>query len=331
MPRARVIAPQCQRIEIIDREADRRHVRRAHRPPGKEQRTGFADPNLRPRSSACSPTWSVRHRRGCRVGHHRHPVLHQANALKLAMMGAIVRPSSRCSRCGAGPARRPADAQADPAAVAHVHRHRRRRGRRVPAVACDRRQLVRRRLHPRHGPRRRARRLHVELLPLVRQPRGPVRLVLQPAGADDPVSDASIWIRLPDLVARWCVGCCCPAKCCRAWARGGVQQAAVWAAGLVLLAAWMPFNNGLRPEGQIADRRADHLRADRAGDHLRPHDPGACDDRRRVHARHSADRVDRGGGAARRRPADAADPGARHRIVGHGRWWRRCWPRAPSS
>jgi len=26
----------------------------------------------------------------------------------------------------------------------------------------------------------------------------------------------------------------------------------VWAAGLVLLAAWMPFNNGLRPEGQIA-------------------------------------------------------------------------------
>jgi arabinosyltransferase B len=26
----------------------------------------------------------------------------------------------------------------------------------------------------------------------------------------------------------------------------------LWAAGLVLLAAWMPFNNGLRPEGQIA-------------------------------------------------------------------------------
>ena len=26
----------------------------------------------------------------------------------------------------------------------------------------------------------------------------------------------------------------------------------MWAAGLVLLAAWMPFNNGLRPEGQIA-------------------------------------------------------------------------------
>jgi arabinosyltransferase B len=30
------------------------------------------------------------------------------------------------------------------------------------------------------------------------------------------------------------------------------NKAAVWAAGLVLLAAWMPFDNGLRPEGQIA-------------------------------------------------------------------------------
>ena len=30
------------------------------------------------------------------------------------------------------------------------------------------------------------------------------------------------------------------------------SRAALWAAGLVLLAAWMPFNNGLRPEGQIA-------------------------------------------------------------------------------
>ena len=29
------------------------------------------------------------------------------------------------------------------------------------------------------------------------------------------------------------------------------SRPALWAAGLVLLAAWMPFNNGLRPEGQI--------------------------------------------------------------------------------
>jgi arabinosyltransferase B len=30
------------------------------------------------------------------------------------------------------------------------------------------------------------------------------------------------------------------------------SRPALWSAGLVLMAAWMPFNNGLRPEGQIA-------------------------------------------------------------------------------
>ena len=30
------------------------------------------------------------------------------------------------------------------------------------------------------------------------------------------------------------------------------SRPALWAAGLVLMGAWMPFNNGLRPEGQIA-------------------------------------------------------------------------------
>ena len=67
------------------------------------------------------------------------------------------------------------------------------------------------------------------------------------------VSDASIWIRLPDLV--------CGIVCWLLLSREVLprlgpavasSRAAVWAAGLVLLAAWMPFNNGLRPEGQIA-------------------------------------------------------------------------------
>jgi arabinosyltransferase B len=67
------------------------------------------------------------------------------------------------------------------------------------------------------------------------------------------VSDASIWIRLPDLV--------CGIVCWLLLSREVLprlgpavvsSKAAVWAAGLVLLAAWMPFNNGLRPEGQIA-------------------------------------------------------------------------------
>ncbi|MFG1934573.1 arabinosyltransferase domain-containing protein [Mycobacterium sp. NPDC048908] len=67
------------------------------------------------------------------------------------------------------------------------------------------------------------------------------------------VSDASIWIRLPDLV--------CGIVCWLLLSREvlprlgpavAASKPAVWAAGLVLLGAWMPFNNGLRPEGQIA-------------------------------------------------------------------------------
>jgi arabinosyltransferase B len=67
------------------------------------------------------------------------------------------------------------------------------------------------------------------------------------------VSDASIWIRLPDLV---CALACWLLLSREVLPRLGPAVAsskpALWAAGLVLLAAWMPFNNGLRPEGQIA-------------------------------------------------------------------------------
>jgi arabinosyltransferase B len=67
------------------------------------------------------------------------------------------------------------------------------------------------------------------------------------------VSDASIWIRLPDLVA----GLVCWLLLSReVLPRLGPavvsRKAAVWAAAMVLLAAWMPFNNGLRPEPIIA-------------------------------------------------------------------------------
>ncbi|MGE5695887.1 MAG: arabinosyltransferase domain-containing protein [Candidatus Sericytochromatia bacterium] len=67
------------------------------------------------------------------------------------------------------------------------------------------------------------------------------------------VSDASIWMRLPDLV---CGLVCWLLLSREVLPRLGPAVAsskpAMWAAGLVLLAAWMPFNNGLRPEGQIA-------------------------------------------------------------------------------
>lgn len=67
------------------------------------------------------------------------------------------------------------------------------------------------------------------------------------------VNDQSIWIRLPDLVA----GLVCWLLLSREvlprfGPAVGASRPALWAAGLVLLAAWMPFNNGLRPEAIIA-------------------------------------------------------------------------------
>ncbi|WP_155928001.1 arabinosyltransferase domain-containing protein [Mycolicibacterium sp. CBMA 234] len=67
------------------------------------------------------------------------------------------------------------------------------------------------------------------------------------------VSDASIWMRLPDLV---CALVCWLLLSREVLPRLGPavagSRAAMWAAGLTLMAAWMPFDNGLRPEGQIA-------------------------------------------------------------------------------
>ncbi len=67
------------------------------------------------------------------------------------------------------------------------------------------------------------------------------------------VSDASLWMRLPDLFA----GLLCWLLLSReVLPRLGPavasSKAANWAAGLVLLTAWMPFDNGLRPEPIIA-------------------------------------------------------------------------------
>jgi len=146
------------------------------------------------------------------------------------------------------------------------------------------------------------------------------------------VSDASIWIRLPDLVCGivcWLLlsrevlprlgrRSCCEQACgvggrpCAACGVDAVQQ---------------------RPAARGADRhrRADHLRADRARDHVRPDDAGgACGADCRVHVGYPADRPDRGW----LRCWQAGAPllrilVRRHRIVGTGHWSRRCWRRAP--
>jgi arabinosyltransferase B len=67
------------------------------------------------------------------------------------------------------------------------------------------------------------------------------------------VSDSSLWIRLPDLVA----GIACwlllsKEVLPRLGPAVTKSKPANWAAGMVLLTAWMPFDNGLRPEPIIA-------------------------------------------------------------------------------
>ncbi|MGH3675024.1 MAG: arabinosyltransferase domain-containing protein [Mycobacterium sp.] len=67
------------------------------------------------------------------------------------------------------------------------------------------------------------------------------------------VSDTSIWMRLPDLIAALVCWLLLSREVLpRLGPAVASSKAAVWAAGLVLLAAWMPFNNGLRPEAIIA-------------------------------------------------------------------------------
>ncbi|WP_163752592.1 arabinosyltransferase domain-containing protein [Mycolicibacterium helvum] len=67
------------------------------------------------------------------------------------------------------------------------------------------------------------------------------------------VSHASLWLRLPDLICALVCWLLLSREVLPRLGRAVVRnRAAVWAAALVFLAAWMPFNNGLRPEGQIA-------------------------------------------------------------------------------
>jgi len=67
------------------------------------------------------------------------------------------------------------------------------------------------------------------------------------------VSTAGAWMRLPAtlagiatwlLLSRWVIP--------RVGRRVAVNRVAMWTAGAVFLAAWLPFNNGLRPEPLIA-------------------------------------------------------------------------------
>jgi arabinosyltransferase A len=67
------------------------------------------------------------------------------------------------------------------------------------------------------------------------------------------VSTAGVWMRLPATLAAigtWLILSRCVLP--RLGRRLAMNRVAVWTAGAVFLAAWLPFNNGLRPEPLIA-------------------------------------------------------------------------------
>lgn len=67
------------------------------------------------------------------------------------------------------------------------------------------------------------------------------------------VSDASIFIRLPDLIAALVCWLLLSREVLpRLGPAVATSRPALWAAAMVLMAAWFPFNNGLRPEPIIA-------------------------------------------------------------------------------
>ncbi|KMO66809.1 arabinosyltransferase [Mycolicibacterium chubuense] len=67
------------------------------------------------------------------------------------------------------------------------------------------------------------------------------------------ISTAGVWMRLPATaagIATWLILSRCVLP--RLGRRVAANKVAVWTAGVVFLAAWLPFNNGLRPEPLIA-------------------------------------------------------------------------------
>jgi arabinosyltransferase A len=67
------------------------------------------------------------------------------------------------------------------------------------------------------------------------------------------ISTAGVWMRLPATAAAigtWLILSRCVVP--RLGRRLAMNRTAVWTAGAVFLAAWLPFNNGLRPEPLIA-------------------------------------------------------------------------------
>ena len=190
VPRDQAESAQCQRIEITSTKAGAfATFVGLNDPAGKPVGGGFPDPNLRPQIVGVFTDLTGPAPPGLRLSatidtrFSTTPTTLKLVAMVLAIVSTIVVARRAVAPRSIG---WQTDAPAHPGELAQVHSGRRHGHLRLLVVACDRRELLRRRLHPGHGARRRSRRLHVQLLPLVWQSRGPVRLVLQPAVADDP-------------------------------------------------------------------------------------------------------------------------------------------------
>src|SRR6185436_13109078 len=256
--RARVIAPECQRIEITSSEAGTfaRFVGLTNPTTGKEERTGFADPNLRPSivgiftdlTGPAPPGLSASAVIDTRFS--TKPTALKLAAMVLAIVATIVALVAlwRLDRLDGHrmqrwiPERWRTFSATDVVVIGgflvwHV----------IGANSSDDGYILQMARVAGHAG------YMSNYFRWFGSPEDPFGWYYNLLALMTGVSDASIWIRLPDLV---CGIVCWLLLSREVLPRLGpavvASKPAVWAAGLVLLAAWMPFNNGLRPEGQIA-------------------------------------------------------------------------------
>ncbi|MCW2518349.1 MAG: arabinosyltransferase, partial [Mycobacterium sp.] len=257
VPRAQVVAPQCERIDIVSAESGTFATFVGLKgPDGKELRSGFADPNLRPNFVGVFTDLTGPAPQGLSVSatidtrFTTKPTALKLGAMLLAMVATVIalvalwrldqldgRRSSRLI-----PSRWRTFSVIDVVVVGgfllwHV----------IGANSSDDGYILQMaRVADRAG-------YMSNYFRWFGSPEDPFGWFYNVLALMTHVSDASIWMRLPDLI---CALVCWLLLSREVLPRLGPSVAssrsAMWAAGLVLMAAWMPFNNGLRPEGQIA-------------------------------------------------------------------------------
>jgi arabinosyltransferase B len=258
VPRERVVGPQCQRIEITSSEAGTfaTFVGLTDPTTGKEQQTGFPDPNLRPAIVGIFTDLTGPAPQGLSASavidtrFSTKPTALKLAAMVLAMVSTIIALVAlwRLDRLDGRrmqrwlPQRWRTFSATDVVVIGgflvwHV----------IGANSSDDGYILQMARVAGHAG------YMSNYFRWFGSPEDPFGWYYNLLALMTSVSDASIWIRLPDLV--------CGIVCWLLLSREvlprlgpavAASKPAVWAAGLVLLAAWMPFNNGLRPEGQIA-------------------------------------------------------------------------------